>query len=154
MSVGEWTDTFGIHHWKILWSSYRKLAWVEFEPTTTDFNRLSYKAMSYSQLCTATPISSFGQCQISFRLLPSTVFLSIKEMDPVFYHYNTNVLGKILSYNGLRQKIGSISLGRGTNSGACLRFQSCDFSEGFLCSCMLRCFKPGMLRGLSIQPTW
>ena len=116
--------------------------------------QMLYKAMSYSQLCTATPISSFGQCQISFRLLPSTFFLSIKEMDPVFYHYNTNVLGKTLSYNGLRQKIGSISLGWGTNSGACLRFQSCDFNEGFLCSCMLRCFKPGMLRGLSIQPTW
>ena len=31
------TDTYGIHHWRILWSSYRKLAWVEFEPTTTEF---------------------------------------------------------------------------------------------------------------------
>ena len=36
-SVAEWTDTYGIHHWKILWSSYRKLAWVGFEPTTTEF---------------------------------------------------------------------------------------------------------------------
>ena len=27
----------GIHHWIILWSSYRKLAWVGFEPTTTKF---------------------------------------------------------------------------------------------------------------------
>ena len=26
-----------IHHWRILWSSFRKLAWVEFEPTTTEF---------------------------------------------------------------------------------------------------------------------
>ena len=26
-----------IHHWRILWSSYRKLAWVGFEPTTTEF---------------------------------------------------------------------------------------------------------------------
>ena len=38
-------------------------------------NRLSYQAMSstrtQSQLCTATPISSFVQCPISFRLLAS-----------------------------------------------------------------------------------
>ena len=36
MSVAEWADTYGIHHWRILWSSYRKLAWVGFEPTTTE----------------------------------------------------------------------------------------------------------------------
>ena len=67
MSVAEWVDTYGIHHWRIIWSSYRKLACVEFEPTTTELrwcsNRLSYQAMSStstrSQLCTATPISSF-----------------------------------------------------------------------------------------------
>ena len=39
--------------------------------------RLTYQAMSStcaeSQLCTATPISSFVQCYISFRLLPSSV---------------------------------------------------------------------------------
>ena len=33
MSVAEWADTFGIHHWEILWSSYGKLAWVGFEPS-------------------------------------------------------------------------------------------------------------------------
>ena len=37
MSVAESADTYGIHHWRILWSSYRKLAWVGFEPTTTEF---------------------------------------------------------------------------------------------------------------------
>ena len=30
-------DTYGIHYWRILRSSYRKLAWVGFEPTTTEF---------------------------------------------------------------------------------------------------------------------
>ena len=25
---------YGIHHWRIIWSSYRKLAWVGFEPMT------------------------------------------------------------------------------------------------------------------------
>ena len=37
MSVAEWADTYGIHHWQILWSSYRKFAWVWFEPMTTEF---------------------------------------------------------------------------------------------------------------------
>ena len=27
----------GFHHWRILWNSYRKLVWVVFEPTTTEF---------------------------------------------------------------------------------------------------------------------
>ena len=37
MNVAEWADTYGIHQWRILLSSYRKLAWVGFEPTTTEF---------------------------------------------------------------------------------------------------------------------
>ena len=37
MSVAEWVDTYGIHHWRILWSSYRKFAWVGFKPMTTEF---------------------------------------------------------------------------------------------------------------------
>ena len=36
MSVVEWADTYGIHYWMILWSSYRNLTWGAFEPTTTD----------------------------------------------------------------------------------------------------------------------
>ena len=35
--VAEWIDTYGIHHWRKFRSSYRKLAWVEFERTTTEF---------------------------------------------------------------------------------------------------------------------
>ena len=31
------TYIYGIHHWNFLRSSYRKLAWVGFEPTTTEF---------------------------------------------------------------------------------------------------------------------
>ena len=35
-SVAAWTDTYGVHHWTILRNSYRNLAWVGFEPTTTE----------------------------------------------------------------------------------------------------------------------
>ena len=36
MSVAEWTDIHGTHHWMIIWSSYRTLSWVEFELKTTE----------------------------------------------------------------------------------------------------------------------
>ena len=35
--AAEWIDAYGIHHWRIFRSSYRKLAWVGFEPMTTEF---------------------------------------------------------------------------------------------------------------------
>ena len=34
-----------------------------------------------------------------------------------------------------------------------LGFQSCDFIDGLLCSCMLHCFEGEMLWDLPIQPT-
>ena len=39
-----------------------------------------------SQLCTATPISSFVQCQVSFRLLPSSIatFVLIESINKVY----------------------------------------------------------------------
>ena len=35
--VAEWINKYGIHHWRIFTSSYRKLPWVGLEPTTTEF---------------------------------------------------------------------------------------------------------------------
>ena len=35
--VAEWIDTYGIQHWRIFRSSCRKLTWVGFEPTITEF---------------------------------------------------------------------------------------------------------------------
>ena len=37
MSAAEWTDTYCIHHWRILGNSYRKLDWLGRKTTTTDF---------------------------------------------------------------------------------------------------------------------
>ena len=37
ISAMAWADTYGIQHWDIFKSSYRKLAGVEFESTTTQF---------------------------------------------------------------------------------------------------------------------
>ena len=32
----EWIDTYGINHWRIFRSNYRMLAWIGFEPMTTE----------------------------------------------------------------------------------------------------------------------
>ena len=75
------TEARCIHHWRILWSSYRKLAWgiwtLDHWILFRRSNQLSYQVMSSTrtlrQICTANPISSFVQCYISFWLLPSSV---------------------------------------------------------------------------------
>ena len=56
MSVAEWVDTYGIHHWRIIWSSYRKLTWVEFEPATTEF--LSEHIYVYTYSVSTRQVSS------------------------------------------------------------------------------------------------
>ena len=38
LSVANWTNRYGIHHWTIHRRRYRKLAWLGFEPTTTEFH--------------------------------------------------------------------------------------------------------------------
>ena len=85
--VAERIGIHGIHHWRIFRSSYRKLAWVGFEPMTTlnsvrRSKRQSYHTMSLtrsqSQLCAVTPISSlcsefifhFGLCLRQLPHLP------------------------------------------------------------------------------------
>ena len=89
MSPAEWVDTCGVRHWSILWSSYRKEAWVGFftHGQWIPFRRckrLRYQAISssriQSQLCRATPMGSFVQSHISFWPIPSAVatFLFIK----------------------------------------------------------------------------
>ena len=37
ISAADWAVIHGIHYRKILRNSYRKLSWVGFEPTTTEF---------------------------------------------------------------------------------------------------------------------
>ena len=77
-----YTYIYGIHHWRIFRSSYRKLAWVGFEPTTTEFRsdaltdwairpwvQLALRANLYSY---SSFISLFS-VHVSFRSLPSSV---------------------------------------------------------------------------------
>ena len=61
--------------------------WIPFRR----FNTLSYNAISSThtenQLCTAAPVSLFVQCQISFRLLPSSVATFILTEISLSYYY-------------------------------------------------------------------
>ena len=38
MSMRKWTVADGVHHWRILKGSYRKLVWEGFEPAKIEFN--------------------------------------------------------------------------------------------------------------------
>ena len=79
MWVVEWINTYSIRHWRVFRSSYRKLAQVGFEPTTTEFrsgsNRPSYQAMSSTQptLYSYSNFIYLFSVHISFRQLASSV---------------------------------------------------------------------------------
>ena len=73
MSVAEWANTYSIHHWQILWSRYRKLAWVGFEPTITEFRLdalTNWTITSWVQLGLRAYVAQLFefQCHNSFRL--------------------------------------------------------------------------------------
>ena len=94
MSVAEWADTYGIHHWWILWSSYRKLAWVEFELTTTKFRSDALTDWAIRPWVQLTLRGHFVQllqfqCHISFWLF---VFLLL------FFLINAFVITICLSF--------------------------------------------------------
>ena len=89
---------YGIHHWRILWSSYSKLAWVAFEPTNWILfrrsNGLSYHAMSLtrtqSQLSTATPIHHLFS--VRFHFVHSIAFVS------PYVYFSRNFLEVYITY--------------------------------------------------------
>ena len=97
---------YGIYHWKILWSSYTKLAGMVFEPTITEFRRdaltdwairpwvhLALRANFVQKLQTST----FVQYQISFVEVTTWVQRNhIKYLKESKYNSILNVL--LLSY--------------------------------------------------------
>ena len=73
------TCIYGIQHWRTLRSSYRKFAWVEFEPTITEFrsddltdwaNRPWVQLALRENFVQSLQLHLFVQC--SFWLLSST----------------------------------------------------------------------------------
>ena len=64
-----------IHHWQILWSSYRKFALVRFEPTTTEFR---------SDALTDWPIRSWVQLALRANFVQ---LLQFHCLFSVMFHF-------------------------------------------------------------------
>ena len=83
MIVAEWVDIYGIHLWQILWSSYRNLVCVGFEPTATEFRSDALKDWAIrpwvvhlalkAKFCTSTSIWSF----VSRHVYQSYIYIYI-----------------------------------------------------------------------------
>ena len=57
---------------------------------------------THSQFCTATPISVLVQCHISFRLLPSDIYIDFSQIK-ITYPTLSVVFGRILKkYSSLK----------------------------------------------------
>ena len=76
MSVVVWADTYDIRHWRILWSSYRKLAWVGLEPTTIYIYISGHKW------------HDMQSAQVSQKQDGSDIYAIMKIMCPPGYHHN------------------------------------------------------------------
>ena len=98
MSVAGWTHTYGIHHLSIFRSSYRKLAWMGFSPTTTEFCSDDLTGWATRPWVQLTLRANFVQLiqfhlllsvQISVQLWPSSVatFLLIRILYRYIYKY-------------------------------------------------------------------
>ena len=83
--VGEWNDTYTIHHWRIFRSSYTNFRWVRFEPNTTDFESdvlTDWAIRRWVQLALRT---SFVQLSNFLSLLSNhALFLSLSSSGATF----------------------------------------------------------------------
>ena len=75
MSLAEWADTYCIHHWRTLWSSYRKLASERFKPTTTEFR---------SDALTNWAIRAWGHLALRAKLVQ---LLQFHRLFSVTFHF-------------------------------------------------------------------
>ena len=85
LNVAEWTDKYCIHKWMIFKSTYRKLALVEFELTTTEFGSDALNDWAITRWvqpalranCSQPALRANFSIQISFQVMhsPGTTFI-------------------------------------------------------------------------------
>ena len=81
MSVAEWADTYGIHHWMILWSSCSKLAWVRFESTTTYIYIYIYiYLLEPSKTSKMEPFANLVKCIQPLTIFAKHSILGVSQM--------------------------------------------------------------------------
>ena len=98
-SCNSMPNRYGVHHRKVLWSSYRKLAWVGFEPTTNGFRSdvlTDWAIRPWVQLALRAKFIQLLQFHLlpsvctSFRLLPSlvTTFMLIEILHRLSHEFS------------------------------------------------------------------
>ena len=116
MRAREWTDTYAIHYWRFLRSSYRKLASLGFEPTTTVFHshaltdwaiRPSAQLALRANFLQLLQFHLFVQCSrfisaiafvnnyICFRCNRSQVITCVQQNELVHMGFNTKSIWEI-----------------------------------------------------------
>ena len=73
-------DTYCIYYWRMFWCIYRKLAWVGFEPTTTEFRSDNFTELSAHEFNshsepTLYSYSNFIVCSVS-NFISAIAFVS------------------------------------------------------------------------------
>ena len=71
----EWIGTYGIHDWRTCRSSFRKLAWETFEPTTTEF---------HSEALTDWAIRPWVQLALRANFVELSNFISLFSVSVLF----------------------------------------------------------------------
>ena len=75
MSVFKWSETYGILLWQNLQCCYRKLAWVWFEPTTTECNSVTLSHWAIGSWILLALRSNFSQLLRFHRMFSVTFYL-------------------------------------------------------------------------------
>ena len=86
---------YGIHHWRILWSSYRKLAQMVFEPTTTKFRSDAPTDWAIRSSVQLRLRANFVELLQFYRLLSITFHLGYCFRQSPRFCFNWNFLEAI-----------------------------------------------------------
>ena len=87
MSVAEWTDIYGIHHWRILWSSSRKSDSVDFNQHHELRSASNFWCQQYLMLALKCDIVLFAS-QIWGAVTPCEKLVSFAKVNNVILHVN------------------------------------------------------------------
>ena len=110
ISVVEWTETYNVHHWRILWSSHRKLTWVGFEHRKTVIRSSALSHWAIILWVELALRANFIQplqfyLHISYRLLSSSVstFILIKVL--LWYSHERSGMNWYIWYSRLKDSL-------------------------------------------------
>ena len=90
------------YHWKIIWSSYRKLTWVWFEPMTTEFRSDALTSWAIRPWVQLTLRANFVTLLRFHRLLSVRFYFGCcLRQSPRFFNWNFLEVITWMSWNKL-----------------------------------------------------